>query len=103
MYVNCVDINELHISEDHQEEVGGDDDDLEEGALLGEEHQWLTAVLQLRLTTFVNSEKHPLGAGRVIFWSSLGVWWNSFWAWRTVLKQFGSLVGQFRELGGPED
>ena len=39
MYVNCVDINELHISEDHQEEVGGDDDDLEEGALLGEEHQ----------------------------------------------------------------
>jgi len=27
------------LGEDHQEEVGGDDDDLEEGALLGEEHQ----------------------------------------------------------------
>ena len=95
-----VDINELYISEDHQEEVGGDDDDLEEGALLGEEHQWLLCY-NFVSRHLLNSEKHPFGGW--FFEAVCEFGGLVFEPEEQFLKQFGSLVDQFWELGGPED
>ena len=57
-------VNELHVSENQEEEVRGDDDDLEEGAPV-------TAVLQLVFTTF-GSEKKPFLEQAGSFWTSFG-------------------------------